>query len=146
MRTVWISICFSFLSALEILGPLTVEGSSWKPQRIDSVRQFHDFSRADNLDIVSRGGESSGGKAGVTASVFNLVNNVAGAGILTLASGMASGTGWIPAILICAFLGALSGHSFTIIGEACEMTGEKDFKVRIINRFCRFNALFVRPN
>jgi amino acid permease len=62
------------------------------------------------------------------AFVFNLVNNVAGAGMLTLSAGMASGSGWIPAILICVGLGALSAHTFCIIGEACELTGEKDFK------------------
>lgn len=71
----------------------------------------------------------SGGKASIPASIFNLVNNVAGAGILTLSSGMATGTGWIPAIIICAILGLLSSHTFSIIGEACELTGEVDFKV-----------------
>jgi amino acid permease len=64
----------------------------------------------------------------MASSVFNLVNNVAGAGILALAAGKAGGTGWIPAILICTILGALSAHSFIIIGEACELTGERDFK------------------
>ena len=68
------------------------------------------------------------GKASIVSSVFNLVNNVAGAGILTLSSGMAPGTGWIPAMVICAVLGGLSGHCFSIVGEACEMTGEPDFK------------------
>jgi hypothetical protein len=68
-------------------------------------------------------------KASTLSSVFNLVNNVAGAGILTLSAGMAPGTGWIPAILICAILGVLSCHTFSIIGEACELTGEADFKV-----------------
>ena len=77
------------------------------------------------------GGNMEEGKSTIVSSVFNLVNNVAGAGILTLASGMAGGTGWVPAILICSILGALSGHSFSIIGEACEMTGEADFKVRL---------------
>lgn len=59
---------------------------------------------------------------------MSIVNNVAGAGILTLSAGMAPGTGWIPAIAICAALGAASGHCFAIIGEACELTGEADFK------------------
>jgi len=76
-----------------------------------------------------RGGEiDKDEKASISSSVFNLVNNVAGAGILTLSSGVASGTGWIPAIMICATLAALSGHCFSIIGEACELTGESDFK------------------
>jgi hypothetical protein len=81
-------------------------------------------------DFPRGGGEDEGGKATILSSVFNLVNNVAGAGILTLASGMAGGTGLIPAMLICAVLGGLSGHCFAIIGEACELTGEADFKVR----------------
>ena len=74
-----------------------------------------------------------GGKASISASVFNLVNNVAGAGILTLSAGMAPGTGWVPAIIICTVLGLLSAHTFSIIGEACELTGEVDFKVSTSN-------------
>jgi hypothetical protein len=87
---------------------------------------------------ISRGGggDKEEGKATIFSSVFNLVNNVAGAGILTLAAGMASGTGLIPAMLVCAVLGLLSGHCFSIIGEACELTGEPDFKVRILKRSC----------
>jgi amino acid permease len=103
---------------------------------------------------IRGGADGEGGKATILSSVFNLgmfvlearpilqpvapmyltyhfpfqsVNNVAGAGILTLPSGM-SGTGWVPAMIICAVLGALSGHCFSIIGEACELTGEADFK------------------
>ena len=81
--------------------------------------------------IKFRGGgeDAEEAKASTLSSVFNLVNNVAGAGILTLSAGMAPGTGWIPAILICAVLGVLSCHTFSIIGEACELTGEADFKV-----------------
>ena len=45
----------------------------------------------------------------VSTTVVQIVNNVAGAGILTLAAGMAAGVGWAPAILICAALGAISG-------------------------------------
>eukprot|EP00539_Tryblionella_compressa_P013802 CAMPEP_0178817138 /NCGR_PEP_ID=MMETSP0746-20121128/1727_1 /TAXON_ID=913974 /ORGANISM="Nitzschia punctata, Strain CCMP561" /LENGTH=489 /DNA_ID=CAMNT_0020478213 /DNA_START=71 /DNA_END=1540 /DNA_ORIENTATION=- len=87
----------------------------------------------DNSAIVApqiRGGAETiaEGKASILSSVFNLVNNVAGAGILTLASGMSPGTGWVPAMMICAILGALSGHCFAIVGEACELTGEEDFK------------------
>ena len=72
--------------------------------------------------------ETIGGKATIPASVFNLINNVAGAGILTLSAGMAGGTGWVPAIAICALLGAISAHTFNTIGAACELTGEADFK------------------
>ena len=67
--------------------------------------------------------------ASMAASIFNLVNNVAGAGILTLAAGKASGTGWIPAVAIVCFLGWASSSTFRLIAKACELTGEKDFKV-----------------
>eukprot|EP00531_Pseudo-nitzschia_arenysensis_P021035 CAMPEP_0116155076 /NCGR_PEP_ID=MMETSP0329-20121206/22119_1 /TAXON_ID=697910 /ORGANISM="Pseudo-nitzschia arenysensis, Strain B593" /LENGTH=487 /DNA_ID=CAMNT_0003652095 /DNA_START=130 /DNA_END=1590 /DNA_ORIENTATION=+ len=77
---------------------------------------------------VRGGAKAEEHKSSLSSSVFNLVNNVAGAGILTLASGVASGTGWVPAIFICATLAVLSGHCFSIIGEACELTGESNFK------------------
>ena len=46
------------------------------------------------VNQISRGGggkDSEEGKATTLSSVFNLVNNVAGAGILTLSAGMAPG-------------------------------------------------------
>lgn len=70
----------------------------------------------------------STGKASILTSVFNLANNVAGAGILTLAAGKASGTGWVPSILTCVTLAFCSAHTFVLIGKACEMTGERTFK------------------
>lgn len=80
--------------------------------------------------LSSRGGDIDGAATGATiaSSIFNLVNNVAGAGILTLAAGKAKGTGWIPSIALCTILGAISAYTFAIIGKACETTGEKDFK------------------
>ena len=91
--------------------------------------------------LATKGGEQAK-KASIAASVFNLVNNVAGAGILTLSAGMASGTGWIPAVIICTILGAIGSHTFCIIGKACELTGEADFKVGTVCAWCI--ALCVR--
>jgi len=66
--------------------------------------------------------------ASIATSVFNLANNVAGAGILTLAAGKAtSHTGWIPALLICVTLASLSSHTFALVGKSCELLSE-DFK------------------
>lgn len=81
--------------------------------------------------------ENSNSGASIGASIFNLVNNVAGAGILALPAGQAAGTGWIPSLLICAALGVLSARTFYMIGESCELTSETDFKVswrKIIGR------------
>lgn len=131
-----------FLFAVIRLSSASVDSSQWGPNPISKRGISASFARGAAVVEQSgtkgthahsqRGGgdeSSSDGKATITASVFNLVNNVAGAGILTLSAAMASGSGWIPAMLICAVLGALSGHAFAIIGEACELTGEEDFKV-----------------
>jgi len=70
-----------------------------------------------------------GGGASFATSIFNLVNNVAGAGMLTLAAGKASGgTGWMPSVAIVGALALASARTFTLIGKACELTGETSFK------------------
>ena len=71
---------------------------------------------------------TSDGGASIATSVFNLANNVAGAGILTLAAGKASGTGWIPSIAICLTLAAVSSHTFSLVGKSCELTNCDSFK------------------
>ena len=50
-------------------------------------------------------GHSSGST--IAECVFNLVNNVAGAGLLTLSAGMAMGVGYGPAITVALALGAV---------------------------------------
>ena len=55
---------------------------------------------------------------------------IIGAGILSLSAGQAKGTGWIPSIAISILLGSISGRTFVMVGEACDMLGEGDFKVR----------------
>ena len=90
-------------------------------------KQSSDSPSSTTSSSFVRGGSTEG--SSIAASVFNLVNNVAGAGILTLAAGKAKGSGWIPSILLCAVLGIISCHTFCIIGQDCEMTGEADFKV-----------------
>jgi hypothetical protein len=148
---------YIFLNFLVLVAAFaTVSGNQWipkshlttgRPIAMDgpSVELVALEDDSDSLEEVrplvseiSRGGggDKEEGKATILSSVFNLVNNVAGAGILTLAAGMASGTGLIPAMLVCAVLGLLSGHCFSIIGEACELTGEADFKVRLLKRSC----------
>jgi sodium-coupled neutral amino acid transporter 11 len=79
------------------------------------------------IPTIPHGGEEAGTST-VPSSIFNLVNNVAGAGILTLSSGMARGTGWVPAISTCLVLGAISSHTFCLIGKSCELTNSRDFK------------------
>jgi hypothetical protein len=98
-----------------------------KDTKIQSLAQ----RRGGQKELVSDSTSSFG------ASIFNLINNVAGAGILALSAGQAKGTGWIPSIALCAVLGMISARTFTMIGEACELTGEQDFKVSSHPKFIR---------
>lgn len=125
-------------------GRVNDKNASKRTQVISSAASVASFTRGGTIvidppppSVVQRGG---GGKAAdasdekkgasMAASTFNLVNNVAGAGILTLAAGKASGTGWIPAVAIVASLGWAASTTFRMIAKACELTGENDFKVR----------------
>lgn len=52
-------------------------------------------------------------------TTFNLVKNLAGAGVLSLPSGVAAGTGLVPAVVITTGLGLYSGWTFSKLGEMC---------------------------
>jgi amino acid permease len=77
--------------------------------------------------FVSRGGGKQRGSSPAT-SIFNLVNNVAGAGLLTLSAGMAGGVGSGPAAIIGVALGAMSAYTFAAVGTCCEALKVKDFR------------------
>ncbi len=67
-------------------------------------------------------------RSGAAATVLQIVNNVAGCGILPLAAGMAAGVGWIPAMAMGLVRGAISGFTFYRIGASCDLTGCTSFK------------------
>ena len=70
-------------------------------------------------------GHSSGST--IAECVFNLVNNVAGAGLLTLSAGMAMGVGYGPAIGVALALGAVSAATFSMIGWSCDRLNASTF-------------------
>jgi len=76
----------------------------------------------------NQAGSSQAATSGIVPTAFQIINNVAGAGILTLSAGMAAGIGWLPAIAVCIALGIISGFTFYLLGEACELTGTTTFK------------------
>ena len=80
-------------------GALTVRGGSTKKTVTRNPRAVVVQKRTD-----------------VLGASFNLVNNVAGCGFLTLTAG-AAGTGYLPAIGLVAFFGAVSCGSFLLLGE-----------------------------
>ena len=76
----------------------------------------------------NQAGSSQAATSGILTTAFQIINNVAGAGILTLSAGMAAGIGWVPAIAVCIALGCISGFTFYLLGEACALTGTTTFK------------------
>lgn len=72
-------------------------------------------------------GTATGGTTSIVGTVLNIFNNVAGAGVLTLAYGM-KGVGRVPAFGACVGIGAISGLTFYMIGAACEKVGASSFK------------------
>ena len=76
----------------------------------------------------NQAGSSQAATSGILTTAFQIINNVAGAGILTLSAGMAAGIGWVPAIAVCITLGCISGFTFYLLGEACALTGTTTFK------------------
>ena len=112
--------------------PLVVRGGAVAYKRTLAASSLTSTQKepAKSVHTKSTAATATGGGASMTASVFNLVNNVAGAGLLTLAAGKATaGVGWIPAIIIAVTLATLSAHTFTLIGKACDITGEQNFAV-----------------
>lgn len=100
----------------------------WRPQRSRTITRTRNPRRTPPAPRKKLGKVDESSKSSMASSVFNLVNNVAGAGLLALSAGQAAGTGWVPSVLIATALGLLSAHTFILIGEACEATGESDFK------------------
>jgi len=103
-------------------------GSPLKQSNSLMIKKTKSTTKAAIRSKSSKKPSTTTGKASITTSVFNLANNVAGAGILTLAAGKATGTGWIPSIVTCVTLAFISAHTFRLIGKACDLTGHNTFK------------------
>jgi len=73
-----------------------------------------------------------GGTSTTTASIFNLVKGIVGAGVLSLPAGVAAfanaPSGIIPAIVLIASIGSLSGYCFYLIGRVCAYTGAESYR------------------
>ena len=89
--------------------------------------QFEASAPLSAISLPSDGAEENGvvatpSSSGTTiaGTVANIFNNVAGAGILTLAYGM-RGVGWVPAMVTCVTVGAISGWTFYLVGTACQV-------------------------
>lgn len=108
---------------------LTAVAAGTKAASVGSaVLEMTKTAMEDNPTIKSRTKDlAAAGTSSIAATVLQIFNNIAGAGILTLAYGM-RGVGWVPAIAACAFIGAVSGYTFYLVGAACESVGASSFK------------------
>ena len=67
------------------------------------------------LDL--RGGSAT--TAGLVSSAASLTKNIMGIGVLTIAAGMAAGTGLAPATLAMALTTLAGAYSFALLGDSC---------------------------
>jgi len=82
-------------------------------------------SRASMAPITTEG-------ASIPNEVFNLVKGIVGVGVLSLPAGVAAfgsaPSAFIPAGILIAVIGILSGYGFALIGKVCAYTGAKSYR------------------
>lgn len=70
--------------------------------------------------------------ASIPNEVFNLVKGIVGVGVLSLPAGVAAfgsaPSAFIPAGILIAVIGILSGFGFSLIGKVCAYTGAKSYR------------------
>jgi hypothetical protein len=70
--------------------------------------------------------------ASIPNEVFNLVKGIVGVGVLSLPAGVAAfgsaPSAFIPAGILIAVIGILSGFGFALIGRVCAYTGAKSYR------------------
>lgn len=82
-------------------------------------------SRSSMAPITTEG-------ASIPNEVFNLVKGIVGVGVLSLPAGVAAfgsaPSAFIPAGILIAVIGVLSGYGFALIGKVCAYTGAKSYR------------------
>ena len=76
--------------------------------------------------LLLRGGSAAAPSASLLATTASLVKTIMGIGVLTLAGGMAAGTGAVPATVVQSLITAASAYSFALLGKTCAITGLDD--------------------
>ena len=135
------TLCFVILATVTSFSPASLSRPSLFASSLSvDVRHGHHSHLppppksgrlGSSLDAIAvpatRGGADDSG-ATIPNEVFNLVKNIVGAGVLSLPAGVAAfgnaPSAVIPATILIAAIGAMSGYCFSLIGRVCEMTGE----------------------
>mmetsp|Transcript_52681 Transcript_52681/g.138993 ORF Transcript_52681/g.138993 Transcript_52681/m.138993 type:complete len:478 (-) Transcript_52681:23-1456(-) len=61
-------------------------------------------------------------------TIFNIVKNIVGEGMLSLSAGVAAGTGVITGAIIVFLFGGFLGYTFNVMGRVCHATGKNSHK------------------
>lgn len=85
----------------------------------DPLLANQDEQTKEGLELTPTDNQSTGHQTTGAQTMFNLIKNIVGAGVLSLPSGVAAGTGIVPAILITTILGMYSAWTFSKLGEMC---------------------------
>jgi hypothetical protein len=107
----------------------SILGSQPKPQRalVEAVKKPVVVVTPPNASHMSNPDGAS-----IPNEVFNLVKAIVGVGVLSLPAGVAAfGTApsaFIPAGILIAVIGILSGYGFALIGRVCAYTGAKSYR------------------
>ena len=87
---------------------------------------------ASHVVLDLRGGASH--QTGLLASTASLTKNILGIGVLTVAAGMAAGTGVGPATLAMGCFHAVAAYTFVLLGDLCHSTA--------LGESCSFEGLW----
>mmetsp|Transcript_832 Transcript_832/g.2624 ORF Transcript_832/g.2624 Transcript_832/m.2624 type:complete len:473 (-) Transcript_832:75-1493(-) len=104
----------------------SIEATAPPPQQPQEVRRNPEetaepIAEADEFDDDVHG-------SSMAQTVFNIVKNIVGEGMLSLPAGVAAGTGLVPSCLIASAFGLLLGSTFGMMGRVCHNTGAKSHK------------------
>jgi len=110
--------------------PLTKEVSSFKSHDSFELRMSDGTAVAGGEG--SEGGSVGTGTASMSSMIFSLAKNIVGAGVLSLPAGIAAfgnkKSAMLPATILIATLGGLSGYAFSLIGRVCSYTGALSYR------------------
>ncbi len=125
-----------FLLALQLAASLKfAHAKSSSKLSKPNLRHISELKMSDDSGgaaVLASAPAIKGGESTIASSTFNLAKSVVGCGVLSLPSGIAffsdAPGAVLPASIICAAMGVLSGYSFSIIGRACEQHGVTSFQ------------------
>ena len=116
------------------VAPITVRQTP-SPMAMPSSKSIRHKSTVTFMTAEVEAAEESSippGTATVTQLIFVLVKSIVGAGVLSLPAGIAAfanaPSAVLPAVVLIATIGCLSGYGFALIGRCCAYTNSKSYR------------------